>query len=82
MLEGLSGQMKEAGYVADTSFVLHDVQEEQKQRILCYHTEKLAIAFGIISLPPGHLFVLSKTLGCVVIATLPSSIFAKLLSEK
>jgi pentatricopeptide repeat protein len=52
MLDGLSGQMKEAGYVADTNFVSHDVQEEQKQHILCYHSEKLAVAFGVISLPP------------------------------
>uniref|UniRef100_UPI0040747504 Synthetic PPR-DYW protein n=1 Tax=synthetic construct TaxID=32630 RepID=UPI0040747504 len=52
-LERLSKQMKEAGYVPDTKFVLHDVEEEEKEQLLCYHSEKLAIAFGLISTPPG-----------------------------
>eukprot|EP01018_Ginkgo_biloba_P009810 Gb_15639 [translate_table: standard] len=52
-LERLFGQMKEAGYVPDTNFVLHDVEEEQKEHILCYHSEKLAIAFGLINVSPG-----------------------------
>eukprot|EP01018_Ginkgo_biloba_P010468 Gb_28787 [translate_table: standard] len=52
-LASLSAQMKEAGYVADTNFVLHDVEEEQKECILYYHSEKLAIAFGLISTPHG-----------------------------
>ncbi|BBN69088.1 Zinc-binding dehydrogenase family protein, partial [Prunus dulcis] len=46
-------RMKEEGYVPDTNFVLHDVEEEQKEHNLSYHSEKLAVAFGIISTPPG-----------------------------
>ncbi|XP_015866676.3 pentatricopeptide repeat-containing protein At4g37170 [Ziziphus jujuba] len=46
-------RMKEEGYVPDTNFVLHDVEEEQKEQNLSYHSEKLAVAFGIISTPPG-----------------------------
>eukprot|EP01018_Ginkgo_biloba_P009791 Gb_07727 [translate_table: standard] len=48
-LESLSGQMKETGYAPNTNFVLHDVEEEQKEHILCHHSEKLAIAFGLIN---------------------------------
>lgn len=48
-----SRKMKEEGYVPDTNFVLHDVEEEQKEQNLSYHSEKLAVAFGIISTPPG-----------------------------
>eukprot|EP01018_Ginkgo_biloba_P036923 Gb_03481 [translate_table: standard] len=51
-LESLSGKMREAGYVPNTNFVLHDVEEEQKEHIVCYHSEKLAIAFGLINIPP------------------------------
>eukprot|EP01018_Ginkgo_biloba_P016941 Gb_40986 [translate_table: standard] len=47
--ETLHGQMKDAGYVLNTNLVLHDVEEEQKEHALCYHSEKLAIAFGIIN---------------------------------
>eukprot|EP01018_Ginkgo_biloba_P016412 Gb_25554 [translate_table: standard] len=61
-VEQLAGQMKEAGYVPDTNFVLHDVDEEQKEHILCCHSEKLAIAFGIISTPPGKLIRIVKNL--------------------
>eukprot|EP01018_Ginkgo_biloba_P019749 Gb_26057 [translate_table: standard] len=62
MLEGLAGQMKEAGYVPDTNFVLHDVDEEQKKDILSHHSEKLAIAYGLISTPPGTSIQISKNL--------------------
>eukprot|EP00253_Pinus_taeda_P006015 PITA_06015 len=53
MVEKLVMQMKEAGYVPDTNFVLHDFEEEIKQKKLCYHSERLAIAFGLISTLPG-----------------------------
>eukprot|EP01018_Ginkgo_biloba_P031778 Gb_10324 [translate_table: standard] len=52
-LETLSGQMKEGGYVPDTRFALNDVEEEQKECILGHHSEKLAIAFGLINTTPG-----------------------------
>ncbi|XWS45319.1 hypothetical protein CRYUN_Cryun15aG0126200 [Craigia yunnanensis] len=49
----LSKRTREEGYVPDTNFVLHDVEEEQKEQNLSYHSEKLAVAFGIIASPPG-----------------------------
>ncbi|XAR63905.1 hypothetical protein NMG60_11024052 [Bertholletia excelsa] len=49
----LSKRMKEEGYVPHTDYVLHDVEEEQKEQNLSYHSEKLAVAFGIVSSPPG-----------------------------
>ncbi|XP_058082064.1 pentatricopeptide repeat-containing protein At2g15690, mitochondrial-like [Magnolia sinica] len=48
---GLSGQMKEAGYVPDTRYVLHDIDQEAKEQALLYHSERLAIAYGLISTP-------------------------------
>ncbi|CAM6093772.1 unnamed protein product [Calypogeia fissa] len=52
-LRRLSTQIREIGYVPDTRFVLHDVEEEHKISLLGHHSEKLAIAFGLISTPPG-----------------------------
>jgi pentatricopeptide repeat protein len=52
MLENLSRQMKEAGYVPDTNVVLHNVEEEVKEDMLSCHSEKLAIAFGLINISP------------------------------
>ncbi|KAH9317133.1 hypothetical protein KI387_018902, partial [Taxus chinensis] len=53
MLDTLAKQISDAGYVADTNFVLHDVEEEHKKYALSYHSEKLAVAFGLISMPSG-----------------------------
>ncbi|KAL3724685.1 hypothetical protein ACJRO7_029796 [Eucalyptus globulus] len=52
-LEVLLEQMEKDGYKPNTSEVLHDVEEEQKKQLLQHHSERLAIAFGIISTPPG-----------------------------
>ncbi|KAL9241548.1 hypothetical protein vseg_015651 [Gypsophila vaccaria] len=52
-LREVSRKMREEGYVPDTNVVLHDVEEEQKEENLSYHSEKLAVAFAIISTPPG-----------------------------
>eukprot|EP01018_Ginkgo_biloba_P032095 Gb_20503 [translate_table: standard] len=61
-LERLSGQMKAAGYVPDTRFVLNDVEKEQKEELLCQHSEKLAIAFGLINTSPGTTIRIIKNL--------------------
>ncbi|XP_057865928.2 pentatricopeptide repeat-containing protein At2g03880, mitochondrial [Cryptomeria japonica] len=53
MLENLSIQMKKEGYIPDTNFVLLDVDEDQKERLLLHHSEKLALAFGLINSCPG-----------------------------
>jgi pentatricopeptide repeat protein len=62
MLENLAGQMKEAGYVPDKSFALRNVEEEEKENILCSHSEKLAIAFGLINTSPGTPIQIIKNL--------------------
>ncbi|QHN83430.1 hypothetical protein HN51_059912 [Arachis hypogaea] len=50
-LEELGEEMEKAGYVADTSFVLKEVGGEEKNETIRYHSERLAIAFGIITFP-------------------------------
>ncbi|XP_022154015.1 pentatricopeptide repeat-containing protein At4g16835, mitochondrial-like [Momordica charantia] len=51
-LNELYGKMKLAGYVPDLEFVLHDVEEEHKEKLLLWHSEKLAIAFGLLKMAP------------------------------
>lgn len=50
-LAELISQIKLLGYVPDIATVLHDVEDEQKEEYLSYHSEKLAIAFGILNIP-------------------------------
>ncbi|CAN6165663.1 unnamed protein product [Urochloa humidicola] len=52
-LEKLMGRLKEMGYTSRVDLVVHDVEEEQRETTLKYHSERLAIAFGIISTPIG-----------------------------
>ncbi|KAJ7534725.1 hypothetical protein O6H91_12G000400 [Diphasiastrum complanatum] len=61
-LDRLVGLMKEAGYTPDLSFVLDDMEDEEKEIALCKHSEKLAIAFGLISTPSGTPIRIKKNL--------------------
>ncbi|KAK7278684.1 hypothetical protein RJT34_23719 [Clitoria ternatea] len=62
MLISLIKKLEMAGYVPDTEFVLQDVEEEVKQEMLYTHSEKLAIAFGLIAIPEGDPIRISKNL--------------------
>jgi pentatricopeptide repeat protein len=61
-LQRLSGLMHNAGYVPCTELVLDDVEEEEKVSHLCHHSEKLAIAFGLINTAPGTPLRIRKNL--------------------
>lgn len=41
-------QIRKAGYVPDTSCIAYNVPEEEKEKLLLSHTEKLAITYGLI----------------------------------
>ncbi|OAY42045.1 pentatricopeptide repeat-containing protein At3g12770 [Manihot esculenta] len=53
MLAEMSKKLKDAGYMPNTSVVLQNIDEEEKETALAYHSEKLAMAFGLISTAPG-----------------------------
>ncbi|XP_065882145.1 pentatricopeptide repeat-containing protein At1g71420 [Euphorbia lathyris] len=48
-LDALVRQLKEIGYVPETSLALHDIEEEHKEEQLYHHSEKLALAFAIMN---------------------------------
>ncbi|KAH6804898.1 hypothetical protein C2S51_029729 [Perilla frutescens var. frutescens] len=62
LLEELPEKMKAVGYVPDTSCSLHDVSEEEKEYSLMAHSEKLAIAFGLLNTSPGTVLRVAKNL--------------------
>ncbi|PON84986.1 DYW domain containing protein [Trema orientale] len=61
-LDWLGVKLKEFGYVPDQKFALHDVEAEQKEEMLSYHSERLAIAFCLISTPEGSIIRVMKNL--------------------
>ncbi|OVA18406.1 Pentatricopeptide repeat [Macleaya cordata] len=62
LLKRLAGLMAKEGYVADQKFVLHDVEEDEKKDMLCGHSERLAIAFGLLNTSPGTKLQIMKNL--------------------
>ncbi|ESR40187.1 hypothetical protein CICLE_v10027522mg, partial [Citrus x clementina] len=61
-LKWLEGRMKEAGYVPGTESVFHDVENDEKANMICCHSERLAIAFGLINTPDGTRLLITKNL--------------------
>ncbi|OMO84012.1 hypothetical protein COLO4_22272 [Corchorus olitorius] len=53
-LEILFRECLKAGYVQDTSFVLHEVEEHQKKDFVLYHSAKLATTYGLLMTKPGE----------------------------
>ncbi|XP_004303188.1 PREDICTED: pentatricopeptide repeat-containing protein At4g14850 [Fragaria vesca subsp. vesca] len=62
MLIYLRTKMEEAGYVPDTNFALFDLEEEEKVSEVWYHSEKIALAFGLIAIPSGLPIRINKNL--------------------
>lgn len=50
------------GYLPDTKQVLFDIEEEEKEHALSVHSEKLAIAFGLIHTSPDGAIRIVKNL--------------------
>nr|AKH05217.1 chlororespiratory reduction 2 [Pelargonium cotyledonis] len=77
LLFKLSTEMKEKGYVPRTDVVLYKLDDEEKERIVLGHSEKLAVAFGLINSNHGEPIRVTKNLRlCEDCHT-----FAKLISK-
>lgn len=63
-LAELMGDIEKLGYVPVWDEVLHNVGEEKRKEALWYHSEKLAVAFGVLcgSAPPGKPLRIVKNL--------------------
>jgi len=62
LLGTLMERIKALGYVPQTDFALHDVDDEEKTSLLSEHSEKLALAFGILTSSPGTPIRITKNL--------------------
>ncbi|KAK9085057.1 hypothetical protein Sjap_025468 [Stephania japonica] len=62
MISELGERMKLSGYTPRTDLVVHSVDEEEKEDALSTHSEKLAIAFGLISTREGTTIRVVKNL--------------------
>ncbi|XP_074559450.1 putative pentatricopeptide repeat-containing protein At3g08820 [Curcuma longa] len=61
-LDELDKKLKEKGYMPTTEVVLFDIEEEEKELSVGHHSEKLAIAFCLISTEPEDTIRVVKNL--------------------
>ncbi|KAL1198910.1 Pentatricopeptide repeat-containing protein [Cardamine amara subsp. amara] len=62
MLVEISDKLRLAGYRPITTQVLLNLEDEDKENALHYHSEKIAVAFGLISTSPGKPIRIVKNL--------------------
>ncbi|XP_020590182.1 pentatricopeptide repeat-containing protein At3g46790, chloroplastic isoform X2 [Phalaenopsis equestris] len=61
-LTHLVKEAKEMGYVPSTKVVLCNLEQEEKEKIVLGHSEKLALAFGLINGGQGEVLRITKNL--------------------
>ncbi|PIA29939.1 hypothetical protein AQUCO_05800190v1 [Aquilegia coerulea] len=61
-LEELTTSARTQGYTPDTEWVLHNIEDEEKEDSLGSHSEKLALAYGLISTSDGTTIRIVKNL--------------------
>ncbi|KAL3512063.1 hypothetical protein ACH5RR_024780 [Cinchona calisaya] len=81
VLEVLIQKTRMEGFVSDTDVVLMDVSEEEKEENLNYHSEKLALAYGILKSSPGTEILISKNLRTCLDCHSWMKVVSKLLSR-
>lgn len=62
LMRELDAEMRKRGYAPDTSSVLHDMDQQEKERQLFWHSERLAVAYGLLKAVPGTIIRIVKNL--------------------
>ncbi|BFG26206.1 hypothetical protein CerSpe_124800 [Prunus speciosa] len=81
-LESLERRLKEAGFIPHTESVLHDLNQEETEETLCNHSERLAIAYGLISSAPGTTLRITKNLRACVNCHSATKLISKLVNRE
>ncbi|KAM7270580.1 hypothetical protein ACFE04_029794 [Oxalis oulophora] len=58
----ITKKLRLEGYVPRTEYVLADIDEEEKEHALSYHSEKIAVAFMLLNTSPGTPIRIMKNL--------------------
>ncbi|GJY80531.1 pentatricopeptide repeat-containing protein [Tanacetum coccineum] len=62
LLKDLDEEMRRRGYIPDVSFVLRDIGVKDKENQLFWHSERLAVAYGLLKSVPGSVIRVVKNL--------------------
>lgn len=61
-LEEIANEIREVGYVPYTAAISCNLEDSLKERLLYHHSEKIAVAFALISLPVGKPIIVKKNI--------------------
>lgn len=61
-LDLITEKLRREGYVPQTKYVLHNLEEKEKIRLLYGHSERLAISFGLLKTAKGTPIRITKNL--------------------
>ncbi|KAM3353315.1 hypothetical protein ACQJBY_024465 [Aegilops geniculata] len=61
-VEEMTERIRGEGYVADTAWALQDEGPEGREKGLAHHSERLAVAFGLLAVPAGAAIRVFKNL--------------------
>ncbi|KAB2627659.1 pentatricopeptide repeat-containing protein [Pyrus ussuriensis x Pyrus communis] len=61
-LDSIIESIRDTGYTPHTKNVLHDIEEEEKEQCLNYHSEKLAVAFALLNVKDSTTIRVMKNL--------------------
>ncbi|XP_059626397.1 pentatricopeptide repeat-containing protein At1g08070, chloroplastic-like [Cornus florida] len=61
-LDKIAKELRGHGHEPDTASVLHDIEDEEKESAIIYHSERIAVAFGLMNTPPGKTIRVVKNL--------------------
>ncbi|XP_061374410.1 pentatricopeptide repeat-containing protein At3g12770 [Gastrolobium bilobum] len=81
-LQRLERRLKEVGFVPHTESVLHDLNYEEKEENLCIHSERIAVAYGLISTAPGTTLRITKNLRACVNCHSAIKLISKLVERE
>ncbi|KAI3885802.1 hypothetical protein MKW92_044098 [Papaver armeniacum] len=81
MLNVIDRRLAEVGYCPDVSPVLHDIGKEEKENAIRVHSERLAIAFGLLVTQVGDCIRIVKNLrvceDCHLVCKMISKVFER-----
>lgn len=84
--EEVDKTIRNFGYNAETRGVTFDLEEEEKETVIGYHSEKLALAFGLLCTKPGSIIKIVKNIricnDCHSAMKLISKVFKRKISVR
>lgn len=80
-VDSLMDEIKKVGYIPQREVVNIDVDDDTKEKMLRYHSEKLAVAFALMSLPHWKPVIIKKNLRVCLDCHLAFKLIAKVVGR-